>query len=166
MEYFWEWAWQRHHNVLSWYIRPLFLIPFVWFAYRRSIVGMVVTVVALLTSMFWFPAPEQAQPWVSEFLAVEMAYLQGPWTIGKILLTLTVPLFFVLLALAFWRRSWAWGIGVLAAGASGKVLWSVVEAGPSGWVIVAPALVGLGLCVGAVVVGLRLRERRRRHREA
>ena len=22
------WAWARHHNELSWYIRPLFLLPF------------------------------------------------------------------------------------------------------------------------------------------
>ena len=33
---FWDWLWQRHHNQLSWYIRPLFLIPFCWFAYRSS----------------------------------------------------------------------------------------------------------------------------------
>jgi len=33
------WAWERHHNPLSWWIRPLFLIPFAFFAYRRSWVG-------------------------------------------------------------------------------------------------------------------------------
>jgi ABC-type glycerol-3-phosphate transport system substrate-binding protein len=27
-EEFTTWAWERHHNVLSWYIRPLFLLPF------------------------------------------------------------------------------------------------------------------------------------------
>ncbi len=21
------WAWGRHHNILSWYIRPLFILP-------------------------------------------------------------------------------------------------------------------------------------------
>jgi len=161
MEYFWEWAWQRHHNVLSWYIRPLFLLPFIWFAYRRRVLGMVGTVLALLTSMFWFPAPDHVEPWVSEFLAAELAYLQAPWSLGKILLTLTVPTFFVLLAVAFWRRSWAWGIAVLAAGALGKVLWGVMEAGPSGWAIAAPAITGLAICVGAVLVGVRIRGRRR-----
>jgi hypothetical protein len=30
------WAWARHHNILSWYIRPLFLLPFCLFAYRRG----------------------------------------------------------------------------------------------------------------------------------
>src|SRR5215210_5284361 len=56
------WAWGRHHNVLSWYIRPLFFLPFCFFAYKRSLSGMIVTLVALATSMFWFPAPERTDP--------------------------------------------------------------------------------------------------------
>src|SRR5215204_1299227 len=28
------WAWERHHNVLSWYIRPLFFLPFYFFAHN------------------------------------------------------------------------------------------------------------------------------------
>ena len=44
------WAWARHHNILSWYIRPLFLLPFCFFAYRRSLLGIAVTLVALATA--------------------------------------------------------------------------------------------------------------------
>ena len=33
------WAWERHHNVLSWSVRPLLLLPFCWFAYRRNLLG-------------------------------------------------------------------------------------------------------------------------------
>jgi hypothetical protein len=29
---FLAWAWARHHNVLSWYIRPMFILPFIYFA--------------------------------------------------------------------------------------------------------------------------------------
>ena len=56
------WAWARHHNILSWYIRPLFLLPFCFFAYRRSLLGIGVTLVALATSMAWFPAPREPEP--------------------------------------------------------------------------------------------------------
>jgi hypothetical protein len=49
------WTWARHHNVLSWYVRPLFLLPFCYFAYRRSLWGIVLTLLTLATSMFWFP---------------------------------------------------------------------------------------------------------------
>ena len=160
LETFWEWAWQRHHNVLSWYIRPLFLIPYAWFAHRRSIVGIAVTLVALATSMFWFPAPAHVEPWVEEFLAAESAYLTSPWTPAKAIGTLSVPVFLGSLAVAFWRRSWRWGIAVLVAGALGKLAWSVLEAGPAGGAVAAPALLGLGVCVGAVLIGVRLQTRR------
>src|SRR5512134_1900372 len=138
---FLSWAWARHHNVLSWYIRPLFIIPFIYFAYRRSWKGMLVTVIALATSMFWFPAPATVSPAVEQFLAAELEYLTGAWTIQKILLTLVVPAFFILLGLAFWKRSWWWGVAVINLAAIGKVAWSVVEGGQSGWAVLIPALV-------------------------
>lgn len=161
---FLEWAWARHHNVLSWYIRPLFVIPYVWFAYKRQAWGLVATVVALATSMFWFPAPDSVDPLVEQFLAVELEYLTSPWSVAKVLLTFTVPAFFVLLAAAFWRRSWRWGLAVINAAALGKVLWSVMEGGASGWTVAVPALAGLLVCNAVVIVGVRLLERRRRRR--
>ena len=36
LDEFGAWAWERHHNVLSWYIRVLFLLPFCYFAYKRA----------------------------------------------------------------------------------------------------------------------------------
>ena len=71
---FLSWAWARHHNVLSWYIRPLFLLPFCYFAYKRSVTGIVATLIALATSMFWFPAPENPSPAVVKMLAAEEEY--------------------------------------------------------------------------------------------
>ena len=75
------WAWSRHHNVLSWYVRPLFILPFCFFAYRRSLFGIVLTIIALATSMFWFPVPEHASPAVNEMLKAEEAYLTADWTL-------------------------------------------------------------------------------------
>ena len=51
------WAWARHHNVLSWYVRPLFLLPLAWSAHRRSPAGTAVTLVGLVTSMAWSRHP-------------------------------------------------------------------------------------------------------------
>jgi hypothetical protein len=53
---FLSWLWARHHNQLSWYIRPLFLLPFCYFAYRRSVWGIVVILLVFPTSLFWFLA--------------------------------------------------------------------------------------------------------------
>lgn len=88
---FFEWAFKRHQNQWSWYLRPLFLIPACYFAYRRSLMGIAATAFFLLTSMFWFPEPESVDENVREFLAMEMDYLRSPWDLGKIVFTLLVP---------------------------------------------------------------------------
>jgi hypothetical protein len=77
LEGFAGWAWARHHNVLSWYVRPLFLLPLAWSAHRRSPVGIATTLVAPATSTFWFPAPSRADPRVAEFLRFEREWLSG-----------------------------------------------------------------------------------------
>jgi hypothetical protein len=117
-------AWARHHNVLSWYVRPLFLLPFCYFAYKRSLWGIVLTLLALATSMFWFPAPEHSSPAVKEMLASEREYLTSNWTLWKVLIALLVPLGFAALAFAFWRRSLAWGLAVINAMVLFKIGWT------------------------------------------
>ena len=57
--------------------RPLFLLPFCYFAYKRSTWGIVLTLFALVTSMVWFPAPERPGPRAVEFLAMEKDSLTG-----------------------------------------------------------------------------------------
>ena len=64
-------------------MRPLFFLPFCYFAYRRSLLGIVLTLVALATSMFWFPAPEHASPAVNVMLDSEREYLTADWTPGR-----------------------------------------------------------------------------------
>ncbi len=153
---FLAWAWDRHHNVLSWYIRPLFLLPFCYFAYRRSLLGISLTLFALATSMFWFPKPEQPDPKVLEFLEMEKAHLTGAWTLSKTLLTLLVPISLAALALAFWKRSMILGVVVMDALALGKVVWSFYYGGMAGGlVIVPPALAGLVICNAVVLLVAR-----------
>lgn len=153
---FLAWAWMRHHNVLSWYIRPLFILPFIFFAYKRSWKGLVLTVIALFTSMFWFSAPAAVDPSVEQFLQVEKEYILGQWTLDKVLASLTVPAFFYFLGLAFWKRSWGWGLLVINLAALGKVAWSVAAGGESGWAVLIPALVGMVICDAAVILGAKL----------
>lgn len=159
LQAFSDWAWARHANVLSWYIRPLFLLPFVFFAYRHSVKGLVGTLVVLATSMFWFPAPAQPDPKVLAFLAAERAYLTSPWTLGKVALSALVPLTMTALALAFWRRSLGWGLAVMTFIAVAKVSWSVAY-DEGGLAVIAPAAVGLAITNGVVLFAARWRRRR------
>lgn len=152
---FFTWAFERHHNVLSWYVRPLFLVPFCVSAYRRTLAGMAATLFLLATSMFWFPVPSVQEPSVAEFLQVEMAYLTSNWTSGKVLATSLVPLTLLVLAAALWARNLRLGLSVLVLIAVMKMIWSVHAAGRAGTSIFAPALLGLLLCV--LLIGWSLR---------
>jgi hypothetical protein len=164
---FGDWAYDRHANPLSWYIRPLFLLPLAWFAYRRSGWGIAGTLVALATSMFWFPAPAQPDPRIQEFLDFEWNWLTGDWDGQKVLMALLAPLSLAAFCLAFWRRSVLWGLVILNAMALGKLLWGVVSGDGTGWAMTAPLLAGL--VIGNVVflwALRRLRSRRRHDRSA
>ena len=158
-----SWAWARHHNILSWYIRPLFLLPFCFFAYRRSVVGIVVTLVALMTSMAWFPAPAQPDPAVVQLLQVERDYLLGQWTVGKVVIALLVPVVFGGIAVALWRRSIGWALVVINAAVLFKIAWTYFfDAGGAGADAHLPAaLVGLAVVDVVLVLAVGWLRRRR-----
>jgi hypothetical protein len=147
---FLNWAWARHHNSLSWYIRPLFILPFCYFAYRKSVRGMALTVVAVTSSMFWFPAPATPDATAATFLEVERRWIAGPLTLGQIALTGLIPVWFVALATAFRRRLWAAAALVIVAGTALKVAWSFYMAGASAWTIVPPVVLGNAVVVGVL----------------
>jgi hypothetical protein len=96
--------------------------------------------------MFWFPRPEIISDNVKEFLQFEKEYLYGEWDINNIIMTLTIPISFIALGLAFWKRSVFIGLGVVILMATGKVIWSIHNAGESGKSIIIPAVIGLLIC--------------------
>jgi hypothetical protein len=153
-----DWAWTRHANPLSWYIRPLFILPFCYFAYKKSGWGIMLTLLGVTTSMFWFPAPATPDPRGAALLAVEREYVGGPLTFSRILLTGLIPVWFVLLAWAVRERSW-WGVAtVIGAGTLLKVGWLFRVGGNNAWVIVPPVVLGTAVCAGVLLFAhLRLR---------
>jgi len=163
---FLAWAWARHANILSWYVRPLFLIPLAYFAYRRRSSGIVITLLALATSMFWFPRPAQVTPAVTEFLAFERAWLTSGWDLQKLLMTLLPVIGLSALCAAFWRRSLTWGLVVINVLAVTKLAWGVLFGQGTGWAMLAPATTGLLVCDAAVLYAIRRVRRRSTRRPA
>jgi hypothetical protein len=156
------WAWARHHNEWSWYIRPILLLPYCWFAWRRSLAGIVVALLALVTSMAWFPAPAAPSPMAIELLAAEKAYLLAPWSAAKLAVALLIPLSFAGLALAFWHRSLGWGLVVINAMVAAKVGWTLVAFTPAGALYhLVPALAGVIACNVVVLAAWAWLRRRR-----
>lgn len=162
---FFNWIFDRHHNQWSWYIRPVFLIPFCFFAYKRSWSGIAITIFCLFTSMFWFNKPEVVSDNVQLFLQFEKDWLYGEWDYKKALLIITVPISFIALGLAFWKRSLFMGLGVVALMASGKIIWSVQNAGESGKSIIVPAILGLIICSGFIFYGFKKLEKKNKPKQ-
>ncbi len=152
---FFNWIFERHQNILSWYIRPLFIIPLCYFSYKHSWTGIAFTFFCLVTSMFWFPKPEFANEKAIAFLQFEMDWLKKSWDYKKILLVLSVPFSLTMLGLAFWKKSVWMGLGVIILMATGKIIWSISNAGESGKSIIIPALVGLSLCSLLIFFGFK-----------
>lgn len=160
-EAFFEWVFDRHHNQWSWYLRPIFLIPFCYFAYKQSWSGISITIFCLFTSMFWFNKPTIVSEDVIEFLQYEKEWLYGTWNYKKVLMMTTIPISFIALGLAFWKRSLLMGLGVIVLMATGKIIWSIYNAGEAGKSIIIPAVIGLLLCCGLIFYGFKKLEKKR-----
>ena len=152
---FYNWVFSRHQNQLSWYIRPIFLIPFCYFSYKKNMVGIWATVFLLLTSMFWFREPSIVNKQVIEFLRIEKEYLSGDWNIYKILISLLVPVTLFALSAAFWKRNLWFGISVLVIIAVLKMFWSVFFGGTAGRTVLLPAIIGLTFCIVIIFLGFK-----------
>ncbi len=159
-ENFFNWIYSRHQNQLSWYIRPIFIIPFCYFSYRHSWTGIIVTIFLLLTSMAWFPVPTEISNDVKQFLQYEKKWLSGDWTIAKIFLFFLVPFSLFVLGLSFWKRSFWFGTLLIVLIAAGKIIWSIENAEQSGKSIIMPAITGLVVCIVFIYLGFKKLEKK------
>ena len=141
-EAFWNWAWDRHHNTLSWGIRSVMMLPFIYFAYRRNWHGIIVSLIAMATNFFWFPMPVEVDPGALAFLNAEKEWMTGTWHLGKLLLASTIPLGIALVGYAFWKRSLLAGLLLIDGIFLLKALVSV-DMDESGWTLVPFLIVGV-----------------------
>ncbi|MCF6409506.1 hypothetical protein [Pseudalkalibacillus salsuginis] len=150
-----NWAFERHLNPLSWYIRPVFLIILVYFAYIRRMKGVILTFVLMMSSMFWFPAPEKINPQMEKVLEYEQMLLSNPVTFA---LTIAFMMVFVVsILIAFWKKSIKLGLVILNVTLIGKVLLALLFTGEDGWAPLGNTVFGLILINGIGFFILRMK---------
>ncbi|RPE71023.1 hypothetical protein EDD53_0136 [Pacificibacter maritimus] len=145
---FFDWAFTRHQNTYSWLMRPILIVPVCWAAWHQSLSGIMLGIFLMLSSMFWFPAPQIPNPEVALFLQSERAILQAGWTLQNISGGLAVLAYGVFILRAFWLRSWRLGSMGLVIGAIAKGMWSIVfspDAGFAALPYVAVTLLGVAV---------------------
>lgn len=155
---FLEWAWPRHLNPISWYIRPLFFLPIAYFCWTRRPIALTVTIVAMLSSFFWFPAPAPGEidPRIAGVLEMEKELFANPTWVTWVALPL-IPALIAGLCAAFWRRSIGWGLVVINGGLAVKILWTIANAGGDGLATVLPLGLGAAVMTAVIVVVARRR---------
>ncbi|OZB90664.1 hypothetical protein [Paenibacillus sp. XY044] len=154
-----DWAFQRHLNPLSWYIRPIFLIVLAFFAYKRDWKGIIITFLLMMSSMVWFPAPKTISPQMEAVLDYEKMLLSHP---GSAVFTLAFMMVFVVsMGAAFWKHSFKIGLVILNVTLIGKVVLSLILTGDNGWAPIGNTLFGLLLVNGIGWLLLRLQNKQR-----
>jgi hypothetical protein len=159
-----SWSWARHHNILSWYVRPLFLLPFCFFAYRRGLVASRSR--SSRSSRRWRGSGARAAgPGGCRDAAGGARLPVWAWTVGKIVIALLVPVVFGGIAVALWRRSIGWALVVINGAVLFKVAWTYFfdAEGAGADAHLPAALVGLSIVDVALVLAIRWL--RRRHAE-
>jgi hypothetical protein len=141
-----DWAFQRHLNPLSWYIRPVFLVVLAYFAYKHNWKGLIITFILMMSNMVWFPPPETINLQMKAVLEMEEKLLSNPLSA---ILTITFMMVFVVsIGVAFWKHSLILGLIIMNVTLIGKVVLSLFFTGENGWAPLGNTIFGLILVNG------------------
>ena len=136
-----DWAWARHHNEWSWYIRGFIIIAFCGAAWRRHLPALVGLAIFFPVSAVIFPAPQTPKPYVVTFLETERTLLESLSFPEMMLFLVTVIAFLWILAAAFWHRSLFYGLLVANLGGAIKLGFGYWAWGDIGAIALVPTLV-------------------------
>lgn len=156
-----NWAFERHLNPLSGYVRPIFLILYAYFAYKRNVWGIVASLLLLVTSMVWFPAPDMADPQALAVLEYEKQLFSSP--LSAVLTILTIVGSMAMIGVIFWKRSLKLGLIVLNAALIIKLVLSVLAVGQDGWGPLPVIVFGLVLVNGVGWLIVRRKKKQVQH---
>jgi len=122
--------WERHKNPVSWVCRPFFGLVITYGAILHSWAIILIGVLCLGTSWFWFPKWKQTPAWAEEFINKEFEVLtpDNHWDLKLVVLpSIGLPLGLAALAALLWYLSYPWnwfGILILVVVTLLKIVWS------------------------------------------
>ena len=124
--------WERHKNIWSWFMRPLFGIIMFYGAWQNSWLILLLGLLGLSTSWCWFPRPKSVHPWVEKFINVEKRYITPPWTLPKVGSLIGVLAFVIVGLTMFWFQNLKPALLLMFLGGLAKSFWSVKVSGRAG----------------------------------
>jgi hypothetical protein len=154
--------WERHKNPVSWVCRPFFGLIIGYGAILRSWHIILVGVLGIGTSWFWFPKRKNTPTWAEEFINKEFEVLtpDNPWDLRRVVFpSVGLPLGLAGLAILLWYLAYPWnwlGMLILIAATILKVVWSARLYQDVFRPVTRVTLIGfgLGIAVGVLLFGL------------
>jgi hypothetical protein len=143
--------WDRHKNPISWVCRPFFGLIFCYGAILQSWPIILVGVLGMGSSWFWFPKWKHTPAWAEEFINKEFEVLTpaNRWDLKRVLLpSIGMPLGLTALAALLWYLAYPWnwvGILVLVIVTVLKIIWSAKLEGTVVNPLTRIVLIGFGL---------------------
>lgn len=143
--------WERHKNPVSWVCRPFFGLIFCYGAILQSWPIILVGVLGMGSSWFWFPKWKHTPAWAEEFINKEFTVLtpDNRWDLKRVLLpSIGMPLGLATLAVLLWYLAYPWnwvGILVLVIVTVLKIIWSAKLEGTVLHPLTRIVLIGFGL---------------------
>lgn len=147
--------WERHKNPISWVCRPFFGLLIGYGAILHNWIIIIIGVIGLGTSWFWFPKWKNTPKWAEEFINKEFDVLTpaNVWDFKRVLFpSIGLPLVFGGFYALLWFLSYPWnwlGISIFMLITISKVIWSAKLEGTVLNPLTRIVLIGCGL--GAVV---------------
>jgi len=150
--------WERHKNPVSWVCRPFFGLLIGYGAILHNGMIIVIGVIGLGTSWFWFPKWKGTPKWAEEFINKEFDVLTpaNAWDFKRVILPSALPLALAGFYALLWFLSYPWnwlGISVIILLTIVKVIWSAKLEGTVLNPLTRIVLIGFGL---GVVAGILL----------
>ncbi len=147
--------WERHKNPISWVCRPFFGLIMSYGAVLESWVILIIGVIGIGTSWFWFPKRKNTPEWAEDFINREREVLTPAnlWDFKRVILpSLGLPIGLAGLVVLLWLLEYPWNwlcILIYLMLSVAKIIWGArlqkTVLVPVTWVVV------LGYILGAVV---------------
>jgi len=147
--------WQRHKNPVSWVCRPFFGLILGYGAILENWLTILIGLLGLGTSWFWFPGPQNPPLWAEQFINQELEVLTpGNHRDFKrvILPSIGLPLGLAVLITFLWRLDYPWNwvcLGILVIVSILKIAWSARLESSVFKPIIRITL--LGFCAGVII---------------
>jgi len=142
---------ERHKNPLSWITQLIFLITLCLGVWLHNFLLIVLSIICLATSWFWFPKPKTAFKWSEQLIEAEIEFLQQSLHGCKAMAMTFITILIVMILATFWFHKLLIGLLLVEISLLFQLCWSVFMLKKAKWLITS-ILIAAIIVVGVLLI--------------